>query len=431
MSSRRILDPPLRRDNNKDALGRRLLLAVLLTYGSFSLYCGARNAIQPTLSQDLAPVYMASRLWLKGDNPYHPPRLEQWKEASPMEDPPHHYSPSAIATPYPPMALMNLSFIGRFSWPVARNVWLALNLILVFYVPLMIRHLWYPTWSGFRTTLLTAFWLCGFGTRVGLGLGQHSLFAFALILTALLWVQRGKPIGGGMLLALAIHKPNLTVFPLLLLASKRFHRPLISTALVSLTICIFVFGRLGAQSSEAIAGFMSALLWWGRFIETQYHGTSFYPVLAWFIGGQPVTKVVMQLLRIAGVGTCYWLSSRKRTFPTDVEFSTFMVMALWVFYHGSQDLFLLILPIAALAHRFKALRESPFRWIYLPTLASLIGMWFTDASKIYLLLFPTPMDQLFESGPYGWMVNGYRLLIFIAFLVLLSVQTKSALVEKR
>jgi hypothetical protein len=169
---------------------------------------------------------------------------------------------------------------------------------------------------------------------------------------------------------------------------------------------------------------MNAFFWWSHVLETSYPGTYFYPVLSWISGGHPGTRVFVQLLRIAGLSMCFWGSSRKRAFPTDVEFATFMVMALWMLYHGFQDTFLLILPIAVLTHRIKALWESRSRWIYLPMLVSLVGMWLTDASKIYLLFFPVPLDQLLEIGLYGSMVNGYRLLVFIAFLVMLSLQLK-------
>ena len=394
---------------------------VLFAYGIFSLSFGIRNAASQ--SRDLAPVYMASRLWLEGSNPYQPPGLKPWQEAWPAEAFPSKYTNSTVSSPYPPIALMNLSLLGRLDWPVARNIWLAVNLFLVFYIPWLIRRIWYPAWSASATALFVAFWMGGLGVRVTLGLGQHGLLAFAFLLTALWRIQSGKP-AAGIFLALSSHKPNLAVCYLVSLAPKIPRRALLSAVFVFLALYILFFVRMGSHAAESASSFKNSLLWWVRAWETSYPGTCLLPVLSRLLGRPWAAGILLNLLRVAGLGVYFWVFRRNRLFPTDIEFGTLSLLSLWLMYHGFQDTFLLILPITALAHRIKALWSSNFRWVCLFFLVCLTGMWFTNASKLYLFFFSAPFGQLHETGLYGMLVNGYRLLIFAAFLGMLLLQLR-------
>ena len=394
-------------------------LLVLFAYGIFSLYLGYRNAILH--SQDLAPVYMASRLWLRGTNPYQPPSLRQWREASPAEAFPVHYSESALCSPYPPVTLLNLSGLSGFRWPIARNIWFAVNLGLVFYIPFMIRRIWYPAWSAFATTLFIAFWMGGIGVRVSLGLGQHGLLAFAFLLAALRRIQIGKP-GAGILLALSTHKPNLAIGYLIPLAAKIPRRVFLSAGLALLALYALFFTRVGSHAAEAALGLGGSFFWWCRTWETTYPGTCIHPILYRFLGDPRASWILMNLLRIAGLGGCLWLFRRNRPLPTDIEFGTLSLLSLWMLYHGFQDTFLLIVPITALSHRLRALRASPLRWAVFPLLVFLVGMWFAEASKVYLWLFPSAPAHFSETGLYRAMVDLYRSVIFIAFLGMLLLQ---------
>ena len=142
---------------------------------------GSRNAVHgATGGQDLAPVYKAARLWLHGANPYQASSDEQWRVLTGARTAPPIIVPVAYATPYTPIALLDVAVAGAFDSHRARVAWLAANLFLAALVPLVIRRLWYADWTRLELAL-GSFWLSGLALRVGLGLGQHHLIVLAAL----------------------------------------------------------------------------------------------------------------------------------------------------------------------------------------------------------------------------------------------------------
>jgi Glycosyltransferase family 87 len=401
---------------------RYLILAALVTYAGSSLSIGTVNGLRTGQSQDLAPVYMASRLWLSGHNPYADYDLASWKSATGAKSAPELGVVRTHSTPYPPIALLNLAAISILEWAHAKKLWLAFNLILAVYVPLVIRYVWHREWSRMETALFVALWLGGIGLRIGLGNGQHTLFWFGCLITAMALIQADRPAWAGVFLALSLHKFQLTAFVVPYLLAKQCYRCIAVMAIVAGSLLGIFLVRVDAALGDVAMGYASEIGWWYRAYETEGLGsTNLYPVLRWMLG-DGAARVVMYLLLAGSLIAVTWLSAREPMRREEGEVATLMAMSLWGMYHGTYDTILLILPLATLVQARRAFREGLAYWPLTLLLSLLVVMWFVDASKVYRLLDPFPLDRVPDSGLYLLLNYGYRVAVVVAFGALVALQ---------
>ena len=126
---------------------------------------------------------------------------------------------------YPPPAYPILTpLIAPFSEEALKAVWLGLNLVAALGVGAAIVHLWgrdWPTWLKVAAVLVV---LASKPTRLSIGMGQFSLLPTALLLGALIALDRGRDLLAGLCVGLALAKPTMAipfVFVLLVLGRWR------------------------------------------------------------------------------------------------------------------------------------------------------------------------------------------------------------------
>src|SRR5690349_5337291 len=83
---------------------------------------GRGSAAQFDLNFDGRVLFAAGRAWLHGTNPYDFPQLAAAVDGIPAAD------VSVLRFLYPPQASAICMALGLFDYPIARQVWLALNL---------------------------------------------------------------------------------------------------------------------------------------------------------------------------------------------------------------------------------------------------------------------------------------------------------------
>jgi hypothetical protein len=336
---------------------RRLRALVLVALGGFAVVSvgkGIANGLQPgTGSQDLAPVYRAAKLWVSRHNPYVTASDDQWRIATGSSEAPPVVVLAAYSTPYPPIALLNASWLCAFGWSQARIAWMAFNLLISVYLALGLRWLWPGPWSTFGTAALVLWWHCGIGLRVGLGLGQHELLVFACILTALVFHRRDNWLLSGLFLALSLHKFTWTAFVVPYFVVKRDVRPILSMILSSALLLLIFLVWPHASPRDVIAAYARELAWWGERSKggglSGMGTTHLYPVLRLLLAGRAGSVAMFAIASAGLLVACYAVARipKERDDLPGLELTAFLSLSLWATYHGLPDTVLLILPLLA------------------------------------------------------------------------------------
>ncbi|MCC3411038.1 MAG: DUF2029 domain-containing protein [Microcoleus sp. PH2017_29_MFU_D_A] len=160
------------------------------------------------LNADGSVLYAAGRAWLKGLNPYNHDMLTQSvatiKEIDTLQD---------AAFFYPPQSAALFMFVGLFDYPVAKFVWLLLNLLSIAAIIAMtvrtINQHQNNSQNQLGSLVMAAMIIGNPFTAHVVWMGQTSLMAFAGTMAAWFFSQRQKFVLAGICLGIASFKPQL------------------------------------------------------------------------------------------------------------------------------------------------------------------------------------------------------------------------------
>ncbi len=393
-------------------------IIVLGAYAAVSLAVGSAHALAPGQSQDLAPVYMAARLWLHGDDPYRAHSAEEWRRATGASEVPTAQVDRAYSTPYPPMAVVGLAGISGGEWQTAKTWWLVINLALAVYVPWLIRRLWCGHLGPTPTTALFVVWFGGMGLRVGLANGQHALFWFAAMLTALWLMSTGRAGWAGLPLSLSLHKYPLTAVFLPYFAAGRAWRLLAVAGVATVAwIGLFILG-LRVNAGEVAGSYLREVAWWYR--QSGAGGlpgrgiTDVYPVLA-ALASEPVASVVLYVMVGAAAVAAWWPLRTGHSAPRAVDVAGLVLLMLWGTYHRVYDTIVLIVPLLILAAHWHGSRAGWPRRVTAMLTLMLAAVWYADAWSVYRRFDAVPLDQMPDSHVFTALNMSYRLTLVAAF----------------
>jgi hypothetical protein len=399
-------------------------LAILGAYGLLSVVTGARHALAPTQSQDLAPVYMAARLWRLGLDPYVERSPEEWQRVTGAVEVPATPIERAYSTPYPPIALLVVAGFSGLEWPAARIWWLTLNLALAVYVPWIIHRLWLRTVTAPASVAFFAVWFGGMGLRVGLGNGQHALLWFAALLSVIWLMTRGHTGWAGVPLALSLHKYPLTAAVLPYFVLHRWVLLLATAAGTAVAGLGVFFLGLRVEAGQVIDSFLRELGWW--YAQTEAGGlqgrgiTDLYPVLAAVLDARAAEVGMYVAIALATIAAC-WPVPGGRLTPRGLDVTAVLLLMLIATYHRVYDTVVLFVPLMTLATFLS--RCDGWRRRALALLVGLLAVaWYADASSLYRRVVPIPTDQLPDSGLFMALDLTYRLVIAATFIVVVVLR---------
>ena len=219
---------------------RILLLAILLVLAGTTVFYSVTKTLEPAGGIDFHSYWYSGHFLRQGVDPYRAYLQEL------IPDPQVHYLDSATrsagAIAQPGLAnvpantapvVIALSALAFFTWPTAKLLWLAINLLLMFVIPgLVIRLL--PsdrTLDAYTKALIYLAFLGMFGTRNIAGNGQTSLIIFAFMLLALLSLRRSW-LAAGVWLGLALSKYSLSLPVFIYFIVKKQYRAAVTGLLV-------------------------------------------------------------------------------------------------------------------------------------------------------------------------------------------------------
>lgn len=166
----------------------------------------------------------------------------------------------APALTFPLIAI--LSCFAFLSWPIAKLVWLGLNLIFIFLIPPLILRIFAPDgrWERWMRAIFILAFVGLTSTRYAGSSGQMTFLVLLLALGSIHF-SKNRPFTAGILLGIALSKYSLSIgFFLYLLLFERNYRSTL-TALAVQTLGLLGLSVIsGTAVVDIIRGYLFMLL---------------------------------------------------------------------------------------------------------------------------------------------------------------------------
>jgi hypothetical protein len=316
------------------------------------------------------------------------------------------YNSPEDAPTYPPHAIVALSPLGFATLHALAWWWAPFNLALAAVVVGLTVRLYRPDAPLSASIVTMLMWLCWGGFRALL---QFTLLTLAFGLASMV-LSRKRPISSGVLLGLALMKPQVAApFVIWNLAMYRV-RPLIAASGIVVIGFAAYCVRTTANPIDVLVGYASILEQFYIRDDIGLDGfAQLQPLIAFASGGTRVSNLLALTVCLALLAVIIRLALRERQTPERSMFATPAIAAVWslvTFYHLSYGSPLL-LPVAALllwsgAPHTKARRltfwsiqlllmfdpATLWRWFgrsLFPTAALSTDIWIQQIDRVWML----------------------------------------------
>ena len=369
---------------------QRLILALLSLIALVSLAGGIKNGYR--FSQDFQ--YDAAKALVLGYDPYElslkdggAADIEELKDF-------HEYfeginAPQKMEANQFPSLLYILSPLTLLPYRTSVVVWLFLNVFFTFGIVILFRKTFFKDVSDFCFAISVLLMMAGTPYRNQLGVGQHTLFAFAAFLFAVYLSDKGNFLWAGLMLSVSYFKYTLTVPLCLYFVYKRRWKELFVSVLPHLLCTAFCAIVLKKSPVYLILAPLK--------VSMALSGEGSLDVGAITGGGMTsliITAVLMGVLVIAS----FVLKPRQ-----DSQFFALTIfVSLVITYHRSYDYFVLTAALPGVLALGEAYGKKSVA-------AKVIGIFYT-----FMLLYMYFGLRIFSEGKAALIAGG---IIYYSFLV--------------
>jgi len=245
---------------------QRLSLATLVVLGlgaliSFGIVGIGRSG---TLSFDGAVLYAAGRLWLAHENAYDHAALVRSVQDVPEID------LGETFFFYPPQTAAFCVPLALLPYPVAKVLWVAVNLlavaVMVLVTVLTVRQAKPEQPDEIGAWVLAAVVLGNPFTAHIVWMGQTSLVAGAAVMASWFFARRQQPLAAGICLGLATFKPQLCLLLLVWYLLERSWKVLLAGGITAAVMALY---------PAIVEGPIGALQTWRQGLTSGYQGLEF------------------------------------------------------------------------------------------------------------------------------------------------------------
>jgi len=421
------------------------LLVLLSLLSIFRLFRIIDITFSPTGGLDFHSFWYSGQFIRQGEDPFRAslenlqPRVPIWYVDGKTTTSLPVSQGLTIGTSYPAFVYLFLIPFSFFSWPTAKILWMAINLGLMFLVPVLVVNLFRQksiVSSSHRAIVCLAPWGL-LATSEAIGNGQTSYLVLTLSLVALLTASKNRLVAG-IALGVALSKYSLCLpFLLFLLFLKKEYR------VVAIAIILQVLGFL-LLSVLTKTSFISLLGEYYRIVTTliNSHGINLESLLS---PHYYVAYFLVLALTFLAVWCCWRMTHPREprlaqvdaTARVDLERSraeiihlhALNLLAIWTllsFYHGEYDAVVFILFVAmivfGLANNYWDIQPEHKVLVVISTLAAVLLMSRPGVSVTSIL--PASLSRLgallASSG-----VTSLALLISFAISLWLSLRIRA------
>lgn len=386
------------------------LIVVLGLYALLVLGFIITSTYTPHGSTDFHQFWYAGQFILEGRDPYQ----AYFSGASlPTRQPGLEIIPSNS-----PLMLLTLTLLSPLPWMAAKLTWLVVNLILCV-VCFWLTEKCLPLTSLDRSSRILLF-LVFFDlspTRIAIENGQTTLLVMALMLAALLFVDRSW-FFSGLLLGLALSKYSVSLPVALLFLFNRNYRALITATVFQ----IFGFVSLAFISRNPVD--IVFIEYYHLFISLMNQPGIH---LADLIPGTQFDLLIPGLMTLALLAVFYFLrlldETRNRIISPVLNFHILTILTLWalvIAYHRLYDALLVLFPVILV---YQSLTVDI--WGLLQgkrmMLVCVIGV------GLALLTIPARVVDVVVPGAYSPMTNQIPGMVILVFLLITTVLLRRTL----
>ncbi len=382
-------------DTNAPRWVRPLLTLLLVASALLLLVRGPVRA--PDRSFDFGLVYIATRAWLQGENPYrYESLLRTWQAAPgvPEED----WTPDRLFAVYPPSTFVVMAPWAAMPYPAAKVGWAVFNAALVPALILAAVALAGLSWRDPRALVL-AIGVCLLAPlQTGFAVGQVALMATTLIVAALAAERVGRWPAAAVALGLATAlKPQMgLVFVgyLIWRLRGRAAAGALGAAGLCLLLGVWQLQRGGHDWLNDMRAALHAFTTTGPGDPTPANPNGWqlinlhHPLHQLGLGRDAAGLVTWAVVGAAGVSSLL-LATRRRHRCHELAFlGCIATLSLLLVYHRLYDAALLVLPWAWVV-RCADLRRVGLGWV---TAATLLA---------FVVSGPAALNQLVVRGYVG------------------------------
>jgi len=168
---------------------------------------------------DFVGYWSATYLLQQGENPYDPVLMGNVQH--------DHIQTGADATIMswnPPVLFIVLLPLSWMPYPIAKFIWLLINITLLLISSLMLIRLYFPE-KSFSAVLLFLLFVVFFPQAISsIFMGQVTFLVLLGLVASLVFIKRGQWFWAGAALILTLVKPHLVILPLFYLLTYMFQR---------------------------------------------------------------------------------------------------------------------------------------------------------------------------------------------------------------
>ena len=218
----------------------------------------------PPKMNDFKPLYVATRVFLQGGNPYEDQLIKkEWQSIKEKENLVDDIEPGLPNFPFihPPGTLIVLSPLGQLKWQTAKYSYFFFNVVITLCSLVLIGKIGNLLDSGKELWLLVLSFFSFKSSILGLLFGQFFYFSFFFSMMALYCEKNQKNFLSGLFMALGLLKPTIG-FPFLiyLLVKKKYDVFIYSTLIfivLNLVVAIIlpssIFGSYLDMTNQSLA----------------------------------------------------------------------------------------------------------------------------------------------------------------------------------
>jgi hypothetical protein len=300
-----------------------------------------------SFSIDFHAFYSSTRAWIEGSDPYDLDNLRRVLiEGGDKGDVRPFYNP--------PLIFPLLAPLGALPWPVAEKAWTILNVLLTGLCLWLLVPMLHMRWREPRTIFFLAFALALAPFHTSISQGQVTIPVTALVLLALRFDLKDRPLPAGVFLGLAVALKPQTVllFAMLPLFRTRWRATAWAAATAAVT-GILGAGRLFLTHTNWLHTLRSNLAGMGRGGHDDPMGAEKFmmvnlqPLLHTFMSDRWLAAA-LSLGSVVLVGAAVLLILRRRR-GLETEFTIYAavaVLSLLVLYNRIYGATMLVLPLA-------------------------------------------------------------------------------------